>query len=215
MKCWNCRCENATEHVNVCIPHKKLEPGQSWMVYGDPIPATMLRCYCKKCWDEKNRREKAELKEYIRIKKERMFERAMCLLEHQMFNFEDYKESIDVVEEFMRNNPDKFDSSDEVIAAIILVHNRVHSKMQFKVDKYQIDFLLDEKKVVLEIDGDTHDTKRGQWHQAERDMKIKEILGKDWEIVHIKAELLESKAEMLIKAIDEVIDYRNFGKVIK
>ena len=150
--------------------------------------------------------EKAELKEYIRLKKKSMFLRACYILEKQKTDMYEYKEAIDIVEEFIKENPDKVDSAYEVLAAIVLVHNKIHAKMQQKVGKYQVDFMLPELLTVLEIDGDRH--KHRKKYDNNRDRKIKELLGPHWEVVSIKTEYLDQNAKALPKAIGAVLDNR-------
>lgn len=128
------------------------------------------------------------------------------MLDLWKYNFYENKEAICVVKDKILEKPDNFDSSYEVVAAIILVSNRIYSKMQVKVGKYQVDFLLPDYKIVLEIDGDRHKTKKNR--DNERDEKIKQILGIGWEVVRIPTELLDMKAENLVKGIESLLDYR-------
>ena len=68
--------------------------------------------------------------------------RALCILEKQDLCIYDYKEAIDAVREFAEEQPDKFDSAYEMIAAIILVDNEIECKPQYKVGVYQCDFCI-------------------------------------------------------------------------
>lgn len=169
------------------------------------------RCYCDDCIEKVKAADKEDVANYIRLKKLMMFNRALNLLEKQRINMYKYKDAIDVVEEHIKNNPDKYDSSYEVIAAIMLVHNRVLSKMQYKIGKYQVDFLLPEMGVVLEIDGDRHRYKKD--YDSKRDAEIKKILGYGWDIVRIKTEYIEQNATKIVKAIEMVIEYRETNHI--
>ena len=148
---------------------------------------------------------------YIKLKKKEMFLKACCLLEKQETKMYEYKDAIEVVREHLEKNPDKYDSSYEVLAAIILVHNRIYTKMQYKVGKYQVDFLLPEWLVVLEIDGERH--KHRKEYDTKRDIYIQNALGEGWDIVRIKTDYLDMNAKKLPEAIEKVIDYRQTGKV--
>lgn len=169
-------------------------------------PSKFKRSYCKSCYAKEINRVAVAKQELARLKKQIMFENAMQLLEKQKYNFYENKEAICVVKDKILEKPDNFDSSYEVVAAIILVSNRIYSKMQVKVGKYQVDFLLPDYKIVLEIDGDRHKTKKNR--DNERDEKIKQILGIGWEVVRIPTELLDMKAENLVKGIESLLDYR-------
>lgn len=170
-----------------------------------------FRCYCDKCYEIVREKEKAELAEYVRLKKRVMFNRALNLLEKQSTNMYEYKEAIEVVEDHMNRKPDKYDSSYEVIAAIVLVQNRIVSKMQYRIGKYQVDFLLPEIGVVLEIDGERH--KNRKKYDSERDAYIKQQLGYGWDIIRIKTEYLDMNASRLVDAIDKVIEYRETNHI--
>lgn len=132
-------------------------------------------------------------------------------MEKQSIKMYDYKEAIEVVENFLTKNPDKFDSSYEVLAAIILVNNRIYSKMQYKIGRYQVDFLLPEIGVVLEIDGERH--KHHKQYDSNRDKFIKKELGYGWDIVRIKTEYLDMNAEKLVDAINAVVEYRETNHI--
>lgn len=208
-KCWECGAEGAEYSMNF-KENFYFDEEIVGNTYANPYS---LRAYCKKCFEQHNEDYKRELDAYVRTKKKIMFERAVRTLEHQNLIIDDYMEAIKVVQDFISANPDKFDSSYEVIAAIMLVKGQIHSKMQYKVGRYQVDFLLDEMMVVLEIDGERH--KHRKEYDAERDKTIRKILGPGWEIIRIKTEYLDKHAKHLVEAIKETLDYRAFGKYVK
>ena len=170
-----------------------------------------VRCYCGKCAKEVQEEVKTDRDLYIKLKKREMFKKAVNLLEKQHTNMYDYKEAIEVVEEFLEKNPDKFDSSYEVLAAIVLVHNRIYSKMQCKVGRYQVDFLIPELLVVLEIDGERH--KHSKDYDNKRDIQLRKALGEGWEVVRISTNYLDKDAKKLPTAIKKVVARRQTGKI--
>ncbi len=201
IKCWICGAE-AEETRYIISQHRSF----------DRAPVSPYhRCYCKKCRKALDEKENADRKLYVKLKKREMFIRACNLLEKQSTLMYDYREAIDVVEEFVEEHPDKFDSSYEMLSAIVLIHNRIHCKMQYKVGRYQIDFLLPELFVALEIDGDRH--KHRKEYDSARDIAIQEALGVGWDIVRISTDYLDKNAKKLPEAIHRVIDYRQTGKV--
>ena len=167
------------------------------------------RAYCKEC-EANFKQEQSNIKaEYVRLKKAVMFENAVEKMEGQRLNIYDYKEAIEAVKEYITENPDKFDSSYEIIAAIVLIKDKVHIKPQTKVGKYSVDFLLPEELVVLEIDGERH--KNRKYYDSQRDKAIKQTLGQNWEIIRIDTELLDKDAKSLLKAIRKIFEYRVFN----
>lgn len=172
-----------------------------------PVHDDSQRCYCKKCFEETMLTLREENKQYILLKKKRMFERAVDRMEHQKIHLYDYKEAIDTVYDYLMENLDKFDSSYEIMAAIVLIHNHVHIKPQARVGRYQVDFMLDDDHIILEIDGDRHAHRKA--YDSIRDESIRSELGTDWEVIRIKTECLDMKATKLMDAIEAVLDYRH------
>lgn len=203
IKCWNCGAI-ATETKAFTY---------DW-IFKAPEPREVspyVRCYCSKCAKEVEVKEKEERELYIKLKKREMFRKAVRILEKQDTKMYDYKDAIEVVEEHVENHPDKFDSSYEVLAAIVLVHNRIYSKMQYKVGRYQVDFLLPELFVVLEIDGERHVHKKA--YDTKRDIQLQQMLGDGWDIIRIKTDYLDKDAKKLPDAIRKVVEHRQTGKV--
>lgn len=182
--------------------------GYSWVT---PKMSKYRRCYCKECLKVEEEKTAEEHKLYVKLKKREMFRKAVKLLEDQHTDMYDYKESIEVVKDFLESNPDKFDSSYEVLTAIVLVHNRIYAKMQYKIGKYQVDFLLPDIMVVLEIDGERHKHKRD--YDSVRDREIKKLLGSHWEIIRIPTERLDADAKKIPEAIDEILKYRETNHI--
>lgn len=202
--CWECG-KTIKEHEQYeLILHEQWE---IQIEHGAPH----LRQYCKKCHDKLKIQYEEENRLYIRLKKKRMFDKACFLLERQNVPMYEYKEAIEVVRDAVENKPDNFDSSYEIVAAIVLVQNRVYAKMQYKIGHYQVDFYLPEIGVVLEIDGDRHRYTKGRDRQ--RDKEIKQELGPGWDIIRIDTDYLDKKAVKLKEAIDRIIDYRETGTV--
>ena len=199
MKCWIC----GKEATETRVIHAK---------YGTVmnVPCSeYVRCYCSECRKAVEEKEKNDREIYVKLKKREMFLKAVSKLEAQKTNMYEYKEAIEVVEDFLNQNIDRFDSSYEILAAIVLVQNRIYSKTQYKIGPYQVDFLLPDQKVVLEIDGERH--KHRKSYDRNRDLYIEKELGTDWNILHIGTELLDMNAKKLPSAIDKAIKYRTTG----
>lgn len=201
IKCWECG-KPATK-ANQCICHDGFYDYGAVSVYS--------RCYCDSCFEKVANEEKEEKELYIKLKKREMFRKAVQALEKQNTDMYEFKEAIEVVKDFIEKKPDKFDSSYEVLAAIVLVQNRIYSKMQYKIGPYQVDFLLPELYVVLEIDGERH--KQKKVHDTKRDIYLQNALGEGWDIIRIPTAHLDKDAKKLPEAIKKVVDYRQKGKV--
>lgn len=200
MKCWICG-KPATKT-------RPINDGFGWI---EPPLSNYRRCYCDNCYNEFEQKELEERKLYIKLKKREMFRKAVHLLENQRTDMYEYKEAIEVVQNFIEDNVDKFDSSYEVLAAIVLVQNRIYSKMQYKVGKYQVDFLLPDLLVVLEIDGERH--KHRKEYDNVRDKEIKKMLGPHWEIIRIDTDNLDKNAKKIPEAIEKVLQYRETNHI--
>ena len=169
------------------------------------------RCYCPDCFRIVTETEEHENQLFIYLKHKRMLLSALTILEDQKVNMYKYKEAIDVVTEHLENNPDKYDSSYEVLAAIILVHNRIHIKPQYEIGRYHVDFFLPEMNIILEIDGDRHKHNTGK--DTKRDVAIKNIMNQQVDIIRINTDYLDENAQKLPEAIKKVHQYHQEGKV--
>lgn len=211
MKCWECG-KIATKRIGFNYDESTDKIISPYLDLGDVnIEDYYYRCYCDKCAKEVEERKQKEFDEYIYLKKRMMFYKAVDILEKQRTKMYEYKEAIDVVEDHLTQNPDKYDSSYEVLASIILVHNRIYSKRQYKIGRYMVDFLLPEHGVILEIDGERHKYQKG--HDKKRDEYIKKELGYGWDIIRIKTDYLDKNAKKLPQAIETVVEYRETNHV--
>lgn len=207
MKCWVCGKDNATCTRDIQAEYR--------LYYEIPVRKAVKqehqRCYCETCYQETMERLREEEKIFTELRRKRMFEHALDKLERQQLDFSKYEDAIKTVSEYNENNDGKFDSSEEIMAAIILIHNRYHIKPQVKVGRYQVDFMLPEDFVILEIDGDRH--KFNKSADSKRDRKIRETLGDKWQIIRIPTEFIDEKVEKLPSAIELMQDYRDTPKV--
>ena len=194
-KCWICG-KPGIAHRNI----------GTWDFCRFPFEDKVQRCYCDSCFTETMEQYKRDVAEYTRLKKKLMFERAVRLLERQSLELYDYQEAIQAVGEYSAEHPDKFDSAYEMIAAIILIDNEIPCELQYKVGRYQCDFRLPTLKVILEVDGDRH--KHRKQFDEERDKEILQELGPCWEVVRIKTDYLEQKADLLVEAIKAIVEDR-------
>ncbi|MFT8937422.1 hypothetical protein [Liquorilactobacillus sp.] len=188
LTCWYCGCEMISESEKASLRPFHTE------------------CQIKFEKDQDELRTK-----YVKLKSEVMFQRALREMERQDEVFmSNYYDEAQLVHEMSQNNPFKFQSSDEMMAAIELVRKRVHTKAQFKIRKRRVDFLLPDLKVALEIDGALHRFKIGK--DSEREIEIMNNLKKDfggnWEVIRIPTDLIEKNLTRLVPAIKALYNKR-------
>lgn len=193
MKCWYCGKE--ADYVR---PTAYTQVGEKGMHYKEK-DFSNYRSYCVECKRKHDEETKSDRESYAILKKKVMFERALELLEAQGCEMAQIRNSAIMTQKYLYSHIDKFDSADEIIAAIILISRGVKIQPQAKVGRYQADFLLPDLKVVLEVDGYTH--KMRKKHDTKRDQEIRETLGDEWEVVRISTKALETKAIQIIESI--------------
>lgn len=187
-----------------CDKEAVIFPPVYFMAYGGMYrDEKQQRGYCEECAKLVAKQHLEDKEEYLRLKKKLMFERAVRMLEHQNLDIYEYKDAIKAVEEYSSEHIEKFDSSHEMVAAIILVDNELGTVIGKSIGNYRVDFFIPELHAVLEIDGETHRSKL--YYDNERDIELRKILGSNWEIVRIKTEYIEQNAELLIEAIKAII----------
>lgn len=161
------------------------------------------RVFHEEC-EEKFLKEKEDTKqEYVRLKVEVMYERALRMLEKQnRLSLSEYKEAAEAVHGLAKKQPSKFASSHEMVAAMELIRNEVRTRVQHPVGRRKVDMVLPEFKVALEIDGGLHKFRIGK--DSARDIEILNTLNENevgWEMVRIPTKFIETNIKGLIPAI--------------
>lgn len=193
MKCWYCG--NEADFVR---PTSYTQAGEKGVHYKEK-DFSNYRSYCVECKRKHDEETKSDKESYAILKKKVMYERALELLEAQGCEMEKIRNSAIMTQKYLYAHIDKFDSADEIIAAIILISRGVKIQPQAKVGRYQVDFLLPDLKVALEVDGYTHQARKK--YDSQRDAELREMLGENWEVVRISTNALETKAIKIIEAI--------------
>ena len=193
MKCWYCGKE--ADYVRPTAYTEVGTKGAHFM----RKDYSKYRSYCVECKRKHDEEIKSDKESYAILKKKVMFERALELLETQGCEMAKIRNSAIMTQKYLYTHIDKFDSADEIIAAIILISRGVKIQPQAKVGKYQVDFLLPDLEVVLEVDGYMHKTRKK--YDSLRDAEIRQELGEEWEVVRISTKVLETNAIKIIEAI--------------
>lgn len=140
-------------------------------------------------------------------KKEKRFEKAVSRIESK-YRMKEFEVAIEKVHKKL-HTPGWFQSTEEVLAAIILVAEGVKARHQVKIGKYRVDFVLTEENVILEIDGKIYHTKG---KDTKRDTWISQWVDQKWEIIRIPTSLLNKNPMMLVEAIRAIKEKRRIHK---
>ena len=152
---------------------------------GEIIPQEELdgqtRRYCERCYADYSEEYKPIVTQYSILKNRVMFERAMRLMEKANADMTKYMKFANAVMKHSRDNPEKYLSAYEMIAAVVLLEAGYDVRMNFKVGEYRVDILIPDLHIALEIDGDRHKYKKAQ--DGKRDVEIRSSLGSLWEVI--------------------------------
>lgn len=175
---------------------------------GKPIPhddfSGQTRRFCENCYEEYSEEYKPVKVQYAVLRNRVMFERAMRLMEKAQVDMTRYKRYAYAVMKHSRDNPEKYRSAEEMIAAIVLLEAGHDVEMNVSVGHYCVDILISDMKVAFEIDGDRHINKKG--YEGKRDIEIRSKLGKEWEIVRIPTKYISDQPEKIPEAIKKLYD---------
>lgn len=173
------------------------------VIYAEP----MERLYCSECYDNKLAEHKKLIKEYAKLKAKVTFENAIRTMEksESVYMHEYSDECREVYDEFIAS-PTIYRSSYEIIVAIMLKAHAYEFEPNYKIDKYRTDFYIPEMKVLLEVDGDRH-TKR-MVQDNERDIALRNIMGAEWEVIHIPTQYIEKNPEKIFDMIEGSIELK-------
>lgn len=154
------------------------------------------KIYCDRCKNELIRQRRGSKEIANAYKYEIRFDKGVELLERKVKHFGKFSKAIEKARTKIR----RFGSTDEVLAAIVLFYYGYDIEIQQKLGKYRADFLLMDKKLILEIDGQPfHSDKR---KEKERDFEMEKTMGEGWRVLHIPTDLLRRKPLALKNAIE-------------
>lgn len=140
-------------------------------------------------------------------KKEAKFRTAVNRIESCVGNIDEYKNAIAVVHRTLHRTG-WYRSTEEIMAAIELLHHGIRTIHQQKIGKYHADFVLPDYKVLLEIDGKPYHNRDTLEREGLRDGTILLMMGVDWEIVRIDTANLNRDIRQLVPAIEAVLEHR-------
>ena len=175
---------------------------------GKPIPhddfSGQTRRFCEKCYEEYSEEYKPVTVQYAVLRNRVMFERAMRIMERACADMTKYMKYAVAVMRHSRDNPEKYRSADEMIAAVVFLEAGHDIEMNASVGHYRVDILIRDMKIALEVDGDRHSSKKAA--DGKRDIEIRAKLGKEWEVVRIPTKYIEGQPEKIPKAAKALYD---------
>ena len=177
---------------------------------GQPVKsATYIRgrqYLCTVCRQERAAFEKAEKELVTAEQKERKLGRAIKRIA-KVTDIRRYDSAID----YVRKNLCRagwFQSTEEIMTAMELYRRGVKFHHQVKVFDYSIDFVLDDMKVLLEIDGTIYHGKDRANKEEKRDNVLQWRFGSEWQIIHISTDCINMNVTRLMAGIRTVLKKR-------
>lgn len=133
----------------------------------------------------------------VRTPKEIKFDEAVCNLSKQVKNIDDYSKAIEIA----RERVERYGSVPEMMVAIELIKLKYSIIPQQKIGKYKVDFAIPKQKCIIEVDGKLYHQDYNKEMKREAHMRL--ILGMDWKIVHVPAELISKHITSLGEYIEK------------
>lgn len=162
--------------------------------------------FCLKCYREHSKNYKEQLAEYLKLKTMVMFERAMRIMERAGTDMTKYKKYAKAVERHSADSPEQYKSSDEMVAAVVMLETGIDFEMNYKIGQFIADMYIPEWELIVEIDGAVHEGK--ELKDSNRDVKIRQMLGEEWEIIRIPTKYIEQNPPRIPDAIKAMAEQK-------
>ena len=155
--------------------------------------------FCHKHWLEHQKAYKKTVADYIKLKTEVMFERAMRKLDSAGVCMTDIQREATAVHKHSADCPEVYKSSDEMITAVIMLNAGYDFELNHKIGKYIVDMYIPSLKVILEVDGERHEHR--QLQDSKRDVELRRMLGEEWEVIRIPTQYIEQNPAKIPEAV--------------
>ena len=155
--------------------------------------------FCKEHWREHQKQYKQTVAEYLKLKTQIMFERAVRLLENTGINMTDIKREAQAVQKHSVDSPESYKSSQEMVTAVIMLKAGYDFELNYKIGKYIVDMYLPDLKLIVEVDGERHDNR--QLQDSKRDTELRRMLGDEWEVIRIPTQYIEQNPAKIPEAV--------------
>lgn len=200
VKCWECGNDIEVSTENYNNPYHLKTYDKEWNARKN----IYKREYCNECrlMHDKKIREYKKMHQEIGAKL--MIERAIRIMEKQNIDLYEYKDAVHAIEKSYMENLERFRSAEEIVATIILIQHETKVKNNFKIGRYTADIYIQSLTCIVEIDGFMHGNEEVKLKDGNKDIYIRQLLGREWEVVRIPTKYIHEKAENLISAIIEL-----------
>lgn len=163
---------------------------------------------CKECKLKTYLSDKEIKKEFSKEVKESKFNNAVKRITKKVgTNISKYEKAIHIVHKNLFKEH-WFESTEEIMTAIELLKNNIKTRHQVKVETYRVDFVLEDEKIILEIDGRIFHTESTKAKEQIRDNIILMKFGLDWEVIRITDEYINQNIKRLVPAIRKIKEER-------
>lgn len=169
------------------------------------LKRTYMCEYCKTAKKKKWQAVEKELSERIfdeitiQTKAEIKFDKAV----QKIFEKRDDKEKYSKAIRLAKTRCELYGSIPEIFVAIELLHQGYKIIPQQKVAKYRLDFVIPDKRVVIEVDGKIFHSDQAK--EAEKDFVVKNNLGAEWRILHIPTDYITKDMMKVAKYFRKVL----------
>jgi len=167
---------------------------------------------CKDCRTELVRQTREEGNAISTDKKQKKLENAVKRIS-KVTDIKSYENAISIVKQNL-SKPGWYQSTEEIMVALELIHRGVKAFHQVKIFDYSVDFILPDMNVALEIDGKIYHGKDRLDYENIRDEVITNKLGEGWEIIRIPTDNINKNVTRLIPGINAVLNRRKSSKWI-
>ena len=155
--------------------------------------------FCREHWLEHQRQYKKTVTEYLKLKTQVMFERAMRKMDNAGIFMTNIQREAQAVQKHATDCPEAYKSSDEMITAVIMLSAGYDFELNYKIGRYIVDMNLPDLKLILEVDGERHENRHLQ--DSKRDMELRRILGDEWEVIRIPTQYIEQNPAKIPDAV--------------
>lgn len=145
--------------------------------------------YCKKMVTKKEKIA-AELLNGVETTREQRFDKAIVNIRNQVKDISEYDNAIRIA----KTRAERYGSVPEAMVAIELLKQGYKIIPQQSVGKYRVDFAIPSLKLVIEVDGALYHKPTSK---SKREGAIQIMLGFDWKIAHVPAELIAKDIKKL------------------
>ena len=168
-----------------------------------------LRYTCKECKMDNYLSDKEKKVTADKETKDKKFDNAVNRIKQHVRNIKKYDEAIKTVKANLYKDH-WFDSTEEIMVAIELLHKRVNLRHQVRMGRYRVDFMLPDYKIILEVDGVMFHNENTRKKEQLRDNLIILNLGVEWEVIRITDKHINEDITSLLPALLKIKEKRKY-----